>query len=96
MGVDSSVNKSQPGTQISEIEAYLETTLRPVVPRKVFIEDLRHRLEEIQPEPASAISIMQLTVVVLAVGVGGMLLFFSLVRIMVSIIRTIRDRGAIE
>ena len=96
MGVDSSVYKSQPGNQISELEAYLETALRPVSPRKVFIEDLRQRLDEIQPEPASAISIMQLTVAVFAVGVGGMLLFFGLVRIMVSIVRTIRDRGSME
>ena len=96
MGVDSSVYKSQPGKQISEIEAYLETALRPVSPRKVFIENLRQRLDEIQPEPASAISIMQLTLAVFAVGVGGMLLFFALLRIMVSIVRTIRDRGGME
>ena len=96
MGVDSSVYKSQPGKQISELEAYLETALRPVSPRKVFIEDLRQRLDEIQPEPASAISIMQLTLAVFTVGVGGMLLFFGLIRIMVSIVRTIRDRGGME
>lgn len=96
MGVDSSVSRSQPGKQISEIEAYLETALRPVPPRKVFIEDLRQRLDNIQPEPTSAFSIMQLTLAVFAVGVGGMLLFFSLVRMMVAIIHTVRDRRRIE
>ena len=96
MGVDSSLSKSQPGKQLSEIEAYLETALRPVSPRKVFIEDLRQRLDDIQPEPASAYSIMQMTVAVFAVGVGGMLLFFSLVRIMVTILRTIRDRPGVK
>lgn len=96
MGVDSSVSRSQPGKQLSEIEAYLETALRPVSPRKVFIEDLRQQLDDIQPEPTSAFSIFQMTVAVFAVSVGGMLLFFSLARMMVTIIRSIRDRRGMQ
>ena len=92
MGVNSSVSKSQPGKGISEIESYLEMALRPVSPRQDFVEDLRRRLDHNQPEQASAFSIIQMTLAVLAVGVGGMLLFFSLVRIMVAIVHNLSDR----
>ena len=63
MGVDSSVYKSQSGKQISVLEAYLETALRPVSPRKVFIEDLR----QILPRDAQA-CILELNAQLLAVG----------------------------
>jgi hypothetical protein len=50
---------------------------------------LRERLEYNQPEPSSAFSIMQMTLAVLAVGVGGTILVFSILRVMVAIIHTI-------
>jgi hypothetical protein len=77
---------------ISELESYLESTLRPVSPRQDFIDDLRRQLDHTPSEYNTAFSIFQITVAVLAVAVGGMLLFFSLIRMMVSIVRTIRDR----
>jgi hypothetical protein len=94
MSVEYSTSKSQTGKGLSEIEAYLETTLRPVSPRPVFIEDLRQRLDENQVESNADFSMVQITVAVFAVILGGTLLFFSLVRSMVSIVRTVRDRRA--
>jgi hypothetical protein len=84
--------KSQAGKGIAEIEAYLETTLRPVSPRKVFIDDLKQQLDENQVGTTASFSMIQVSVAVFTVLVGGPILFFSLVRLMVSLVRGVRDR----
>ena len=89
MGVNSYWSKAQPTKGTSEIEAYLQSTLTPVSPRPDFVKGLRERLEYSQSEQSSAFSIMQMTVAVLAVGVGGTILVFSILRVMVAIIHTI-------
>ena len=91
MGVNSSWSKSQLEKGTSELEVYLQSTLKPISPRPDFVRSLRERLEYDQPEQTSAFSIVQMTLAVLAVGVGGIILFFSILRVMVAIIQTISD-----
>jgi hypothetical protein len=89
MGINSYWSKPQQTKETSELEAYLQSTLTPVSPRPDFVKDLRVRLEYNQSEQPSALSMAQMMVAVLAVGVGGTILVFSILRVMVAIIHTV-------
>ena len=73
---------------LTDLEAYLKTTLTPVVPRPGFVDGLSHKLAVERADSPQTISIFQSTLIVLAVGLGGIVLLISLVRIMVVFIHT--------
>lgn len=71
---------------LTDLEAYLKTTLTPVVPRPGFVHGLSQKLAVERADSPQTISIFHSTLIVLAVGFGGIVLLISLVRIMVVVI----------
>jgi hypothetical protein len=78
-------------TDAAEVEAYLKSTLMPISPRPEFVQELRKRLEYTQSEPPSAFSVWKMSITVLLVGVGGLLVIFTILRMMVTQLRSIRE-----
>ena len=75
--------------ELGSLESYLQTTLTPISPRPDFVRELRAKLEIESRHNQDSFSIFQYTLLVLAVGLGGILLVISLVRAMVALVHTI-------
>ena len=73
------------------LESYLQTALTPISPRPDFVRELRAKLDFNTHDSRDSTSIFQYTLLVLAVGLGGILLMISLVRGMVALMRAISN-----
>jgi hypothetical protein len=72
--------------QISDLEAYLQSTLRPVDPRPAFVTSLKTRLAQIPPAARSTPRLVQYTLIGLAGAVTAAVLVVSGVRAAMTMI----------